>query len=77
MRANKRYKDVGDCSIGGVAQRLVADFGERPLDIVVHSLANGPEVKKPLIEVSRSGYLGRGERERLLARVDGPAAWAR
>lgn len=57
VRANKRYKDVGDCSINGVAERLVADFGERPLDIVVHSLANGPEVKKPLLEVSRSGYL--------------------
>ncbi|HEX3865909.1 MAG TPA: SDR family oxidoreductase, partial [Gemmatimonadaceae bacterium] len=58
VRATKRYKDVGDCSIGGVAHRLVADFGERPLDIVVHSLANGPEVKKPLLEVSRNGYLG-------------------
>lgn len=58
VKTNKRYKDVGDCSIGGLAQRLVADFGERPLDIVVHSLANGPEVKKPLLDVSRSGYLG-------------------
>ena len=58
LRTSKRYKDVGDCSIDGVAQRLVADFGERPLDILVHSLANGPEVKKPLLETSRSGYLG-------------------
>src|SRR5215471_16690278 len=58
VRSNKRYKDVGDCSIGGLASRLVADFGEKPLDIVVHSLANGPEVKKPLLEVSRMGYLG-------------------
>ncbi len=57
VRTSKRYKDIGDCSIGGVAQRLVADFGDRPLDIVVHSLANGPEVKKPLLEVSRGGYL--------------------
>ena len=57
LRTSKRYKDVGDCSIDGLAQRLVADFGERPLDIVVHSLANGPEVKKPLLEVSRNGYL--------------------
>jgi len=58
VRTSKRYKDVGDCSIGGLAERLVADFGERPVDIVVHSLANGPEVKKPLLEVSRNGYLG-------------------
>jgi enoyl-[acyl-carrier protein] reductase I len=57
VREMKRYKDVGDCSIGGLAQRLVSDFGEKPLDFVVHSLANGPEVKKPLLEVSRSGYL--------------------
>src|SRR5438477_7637360 len=57
LKANKRYKDVGDCSISGVAQRLVTDFGERPLDILVHSLANGPEVKNPLLETSRAGYL--------------------
>jgi len=58
VRTNKRYKEVGDCSIGGLAERMVAVFGERPVDIVVHSLANGPEVKKPLLEVSRNGYLG-------------------
>ena len=57
LRSSKRYKEVGDCSIDGVAQRLVADFGPTPLDIVVHSLANGPEVKKPLLETSRYGYL--------------------
>ncbi|MEO7455491.1 MAG: enoyl-[acyl-carrier-protein] reductase [Gemmatimonadaceae bacterium] len=57
VRASKRYKDVGDCSIDGMAQQLVADFGAQPLDIVVHALANGPEVKKPLLEVSRNGYL--------------------
>ena len=55
--ANKRYKDAGDFSIAGLIARLTADFGPHPLDIVVHSLANGPEVKKPLLEVSRSGYL--------------------
>ena len=57
LRTSKRYKDVGDCSVDGLAQRLTADFGQRPLDIVVHSLANGPEVKKPLLETSRGGYL--------------------
>src|SRR5215210_4241380 len=57
VRANKRYQDNGDFSIAGLTERLVADFGERPLDIVVHSLANGPEVKKPLLETSRNGYL--------------------
>lgn len=57
IRANKRYREVGDFSVAGLAHRLAADFGERPLDILVHSLANGPEVKKPLIETSRAGYL--------------------
>jgi enoyl-[acyl-carrier protein] reductase I len=58
VRTNKRYKDVGDCSIHGVQKRFLDDFGDKPLDVVVHSLANGPEVKKPLLEVSRGGYLG-------------------
>src|ERR671919_398654 len=57
VRSNKRYKDVGDFSVDGLVQRLKADFGERPLDIVIHSLANGPEVKKALVETSRAGYL--------------------
>ncbi|MGH7700454.1 MAG: enoyl-[acyl-carrier-protein] reductase [Gemmatimonadales bacterium] len=57
VRTNKRYKDVGDFSVAGLAGRLRADFGDQPLDVVVHSLANGPEVKKPLIETSRAGYL--------------------
>ena len=57
LRSSKRYKDVGDPSVEGIAKRFADDFGERPLDIVVHSLANGPEVKKPLLETSRAGYL--------------------
>ena len=57
LGASKRYKDAGNCSVEGVARQFVTDFGERPLDIIVHSLANGPEVKKPLLETSRAGYL--------------------
>jgi enoyl-[acyl-carrier protein] reductase I len=57
VRTNKRYKDTGDFSIDGMVDRIRADFGEQPLDIVVHSLANGPEVRKPLLDTSRSGYL--------------------
>ena len=57
LRENKRYKELGDFSIAGLVQRFTDDFGAQPLDIVVHSLANGPEVKKPLLEVSRGGYL--------------------
>lgn len=57
IRESKRYKGTGDYSIAGLATQMKADFGSQPLDILVHSLANGPEVKKPLIETSRAGYL--------------------
>jgi enoyl-[acyl-carrier protein] reductase I len=57
LRASKRYRDLGDVSIQGLADKLAADFGPECLDIVVHSLANAPEVKKPLLETSRKGYL--------------------
>ena len=57
VRENRRYKQHGDFTTQGVADQMVADFGERPLDIVVHSLANGPEVKNPLLQTSRAGYL--------------------
>jgi enoyl-[acyl-carrier protein] reductase I len=57
VRTSKRYTGTGDFSIDGLATRIRQDIGEKSLDIVVHSLANGPEVKKPLIETSRNGYL--------------------
>lgn len=57
IRTNKRYKDTGDFSIDGLVKRIESDFGAKSLDIVIHSLANGPEVKKPLLETSRAGYL--------------------
>jgi enoyl-[acyl-carrier protein] reductase I len=57
IRENKRYKDQGDFSVAGMTDRIRQDFGDRGLDLVVHSLANGPEVKNPLLETSRAGYL--------------------
>ncbi|MGE5927002.1 MAG: enoyl-[acyl-carrier-protein] reductase [Gemmatimonadota bacterium] len=57
VRENKRYAEQGDFSIAGVRDRLRGDFGEQGIDIVVHSLANGPEVRKPLVDTSRRGYL--------------------
>jgi len=57
IREDKRYKEIPHYTISECAAALVSDFGEKPLDIVVHSLANGPEVKKPLLETSRKGYL--------------------
>ncbi len=57
IRENKRYREVGDFSVQGVAERVRQDFGAQALDVVVHSLANAPEVKKPLLDTSRRGYL--------------------
>jgi enoyl-[acyl-carrier protein] reductase I len=57
IRENKRYKEVGDFSIQGLTERLKSDFGDASLDIVIHSLANAPEVKSPLVDTSRQGYL--------------------
>jgi enoyl-[acyl-carrier protein] reductase I len=48
---------VGDFSIQGMTGRIRQDFGDTALDIVVHSLANAPEVKSPLVDTSRQGYL--------------------
>jgi len=57
IRENKRYRERGDFSVTGAASRFRSDFGEASLDIVVHSLANGPEVRNALIDTSRAGYL--------------------
>src|SRR5688572_3300788 len=54
LRESRRYRDLGDFTISGLASAVAADGG---VDIVVHSLANGSEVKKPLSETSRKGYL--------------------
>ena len=58
VRENKRYKEQGDFTIRGSVERLRADFGEPCLDVVVHSLANAPEVSRGLLDTTRKGYLG-------------------
>jgi enoyl-[acyl-carrier protein] reductase I len=57
VRENKRYKEQGDFTIRGMTDRIRQDFGDGAIDIVVHSLANAPEVKSPLVDTSRAGYL--------------------
>ena len=57
VSSSKRYAELEGYTIQGVADKMCADFGDRCLDVVVHSLANGPEVRSPLIETSRHGYL--------------------
>ena len=57
VRDNKRYRDIGDFSIAGLAAQIREDFGPGGIDILVHSLANGPEVRKALIDTTRAGYM--------------------
>jgi enoyl-[acyl-carrier protein] reductase I len=54
VREHRRYRDAGDFTTAGLAAAVAARGG---VDIVVHSLANGPEVTKPLLATSRAGYL--------------------
>jgi len=52
---NKRYKDVEGFTVSEVVQKVCHDHTS--IDILVHSLANSPEIKKPLLETTREGYL--------------------
>src|SRR5207248_1153261 len=47
LRDSRRYRDLGDFTMSGLAAAVAADGGA---DVVVHSLANGSEVKKPMLE---------------------------
>jgi enoyl-[acyl-carrier protein] reductase I len=55
IKENKRYQDASGYTISEVAAAVEKDFGK--IDILVHTLANAPEVKKNLLETSRSGYI--------------------
>jgi len=50
VREHRRYRDCGDFSIAGSDGSTARGLRQSCLDIVVPSLANGPEVKKPLLE---------------------------
>lgn len=55
VKTNKRYAGLSGYTIKEVAEAVAKDYGK--IDILVHSLANGPEVTKPLLKTSRNGYL--------------------
>ena len=55
IKENKRYKPYEGYTICEVASHIQKDFGT--IDFLVHSLANAPEIKSPLLETSRKGYL--------------------
>jgi enoyl-[acyl-carrier protein] reductase I len=55
IKENKRYAELSGYAMADVAQAVKADFGS--IDLLVHSLANAPEVTKNLLDTSRKGYL--------------------
>ena len=55
IKENKRYKEASEYTITDVAKAIERDYGK--IDLFVHSLANGPEVQKDLLDTSRKGYL--------------------
>lgn len=55
IKENKRYADLKGYTLSEVAEQMKADFGH--IDILIHSLANAPEVTKNLLDTSRKGYL--------------------
>lgn len=55
VKENKRYAGNEGWTVSECAAKVAKDWGN--IDILVHSLANGPEVQKPLLETSRRGYL--------------------
>jgi len=55
IKENKRYADLSGYTVSEVAAQVAKDFGH--IDILIHSLANAPEVTKNLLDTSRQGYL--------------------
>ncbi len=55
IKTNKRYADLSGYTLSEVAEAVKNDYGQ--IDVLIHCLANAPEVKKPLLETSRAGYL--------------------
>ncbi len=55
VKTNKRYAEFSHYAISDVVAQVEADYGQ--IDILVHSLANAPEVTKSLLDTSRQGYL--------------------
>src|SRR3990172_3663956 len=53
IKENKRYVEHSGYTVSEVAKKVEKDFGK--IDILVHSLANAPEVTKNLIDTSRKG----------------------
>jgi len=45
---------TASASTSGLRDAVVRDYGG--IDILIHAVANAPEVRSPLLETSRAGY---------------------
>jgi enoyl-[acyl-carrier protein] reductase I len=54
MKTDRRYAKFPEYSIQGTVDAVAKEFGG--IDILIHSIAFGREVTKPLIDTSRKGY---------------------
>lgn len=52
-RLDRRFVALADYDMESCAAAVARDYGK--IDILVHSIAHGPEVAKPLLETSRAG----------------------
>ncbi|GLT44703.1 hypothetical protein SLA2020_185880 [Shorea laevis] len=55
VKTNKRYSGSSNWTVQEVVESVKKDFGS--IDILIHSLANGPEVSKPLLETSSYSFV--------------------
>lgn len=55
VKNHRRYADFSRYTISEVAEDVSKQHGS--IDILIHSLANTPEIKNDLLDTSRSGYL--------------------
>jgi enoyl-[acyl-carrier protein] reductase I len=55
VRTHKRYEGIEGFTISEFVRTLQAKVGQ--IDGLVHSLANAPEIRRPLSQTTREGYL--------------------
>ncbi|VTT96687.1 enoyl- : Uncharacterized protein OS=Prunus persica GN=PRUPE_ppa006868mg PE=4 SV=1: adh_short_C2 [Gemmataceae bacterium] len=54
VKSDRRYAKFAEYSIKGTVDAIAAEFGG--IDVLIHSVAFGREVTKPLIDTSRKAY---------------------
>jgi len=57
VQRQRGFENARNFTIHETAMAMKRDFGEGCMDVLVHSLANAPEVRKPLLATTRKGYL--------------------